>query len=389
MLHGKIRTLQPPACIGIIGGGQLGRMLTMEAKRMGYKVIILDPKPNSPAGQVADEQIEASFSDTNAIRELANRTEVMTYEFEHINAEILCSLESEGYRVYPSGKTLMKIQNKYKQKCMLKNASLKVPKFSAINGLEDLNNKFNEFNSKVILKTCSGGYDGKGNVVISDINNLQQAYQELSDYELMVEEFITYTKELSIIIAKNNDETIAFYPIAENVHKDSILIKSIVPARISNELENEIKDIAKKVIETLDDTGIFCIELFIDSKSSIIINEIAPRPHNSGHYTIEGCITSQFEQLIRIITGMPLGSTKLESPCAMVNILGDSHVNGNYSFDGIESVLKEENCHLHLYGKLQSFFLKKLGHITALDDSSDKAEIKANNALKNIRITSI
>jgi 5-(carboxyamino)imidazole ribonucleotide synthase len=380
----EIFRLKPPSNIGIIGGGQLGRMLVVEAKRMGYNVIVLDPKPNCPAGQVADEQIIADFSDLIALKELSAKTDVLTYEFEHIDVDSLSLIEKDGYKIYPSSKTLRMIQNKYIQKSILKNSGIEVPDFYSVGSLIELTDIFYKFNEKIVLKACTGGYDGKGNIVIKDINKLEEAYEEFSNCELMAEEFIDYTKEVSIIIARNN-EGISFYPIAENIHRNSILINSIIPANISNETEKKIRYMAEKIAEEIDDFGVLCIEFFIDSNLNVLVNEIAPRPHNSGHYTIEGCITSQYEQLIRIITGMPLGSTKLRMPCAMYNILGNNDVNGEYCVSGIESILNIEDCHLHLYGKAESNHLKKIGHITALDDSTEKADLKAKKALGSIK----
>lgn len=381
----EIFRLKPPSNIGIIGGGQLGRMLTVEAKRMGYNIIILDPKANCPAGQIADEQIIAEFSDITALRELSRKTDVITYEFEHIDVELLSLIEKDGYKIYPSSNTLRMIQNKYIQKSIFKKSGIKVPDFYLINSLDELKDIFYKLDEKIILKACKGGYDGKGNIVIKDVNKIEEAYKELCNNELMVEEFIDYIKEVSIIINKNH-EGISFYPVAENIHKDSILINSIIPAKISKETEERIIQMAEKIIETIDDFGVFCIEFFIDSNLNVLVNEIAPRPHNSGHYTIEGCITSQFEQLIRIITGMPLGSTKLRLPCAMYNILGSDDFAGKYCVNGIESILDMEDCYLHLYGKSESKYLKKIGHITALDESVEKANQKAKKAISSIGI---
>jgi 5-(carboxyamino)imidazole ribonucleotide synthase len=385
MSQKKISKLNPPSTIGIIGGGQLGRMLVLDAKRMGYNVIVFDPKPNSPAGQVADEQITAIYGDLNALRNLARKTDVITYEFEHIDVELLTLLEYEGYTIYPSAKTLRLIQNKFVQKSMLNNIGIKVPEFYLINTLKELRDVFYKFGQKAILKTCRDGYDGKGNLVLNDINKLEENYQIFRGLEIMAEEFIHFTKEVSIIVAKNHDD-IVLYPIAENFHENSILINSLIPANISVEIEKQIHIMSKKIVEELDDFGIFCIEFFIDSDSNVLVNEIAPRPHNSGHYTIEGCVSSQFEQHIRIITGMPLGSPKLRLPCAMYNILGNEHVAGTYSVRGVDAILNIKDCHFHLYGKLESKHLKKIGHITVLDDSVGKANNKAKIALSKIKI---
>lgn len=277
------------------------------------------------------------------------------------------------------------IQNKFIQKSILKKAGIKVPDFYSINSLDKLKDIFNKLDQKIILKTCTGGYDGKGNLVIKDANKLKEAYEEFSKRELMAEEFISYEKEVSIIVAKNHDE-ISFYPIAENNHKDSILIKSIIPAKLSKETEEKIIEMAKKVVEIIDDFGVFCIEFFVDSNLNVLVNEIAPRPHNSGHYSIEGCITSQYEQLIRIVTGMPLGSTKLRLPCVMYNVLGNDTVNGKYYINGLESILDIENCYFHLYGKPETNYFKKIGHITALDENIEKASRKAKKAMNSITI---
>lgn len=386
MKNKDISRLFPPGAIGIIGGGQLGRMLCQEAKQMGYRVVVLDPSPDSPAGQVADEQIVADFSNIMSLRELAAKTDVITFEFEHIDVDFLELLENEGFKVVPSASTLMKINNKYLQKSMLKRAGIRVPDFRRIESLQELEGALKNYGGKMLLKLCKGGYDGKGNMVISESDDLKSIYDEVKDLELMAEEFVDYEKEVSIIVARNSKGT-ALYPVAENTHEDSILIKSVVPAEISPEVENKIKDMAERVAEILDDIGIFCIELFLTADSKVLINEIAPRPHNSGHYTIEGCVSSQFEQLVRIMTGMPLGSARLRASCAMYNILGSSDVEGDYSIEGVEEVLGMEDCHLHLYGKPKSGYLKKIGHITALDDSVKTALIKAEKAVKSIKIT--
>ncbi|AHM56095.1 N5-carboxyaminoimidazole ribonucleotide synthase PurK [Peptoclostridium acidaminophilum DSM 3953] len=386
MKNKDISRLFPPGTIGIIGGGQLGRMLCQEAKQMGYRVVVLDPSPNSPAGQVADEQIVADFADITSLRELAAKTDVVTFEFEHLDANALRLIETEGCTVVPSSSTLMKINNKYMQKSMLKKEGIKVPAFRRIRSLEELERALIDYGGKMVLKLCKGGYDGKGNIVISESDDLKSIYDEVSGFELMAEEFVDYVKEVSIIVARNNEGS-ALYPVAENIHKDSILIKSVVPAEISPEAENRIKDMAERVAEVIDDIGIFCIELFLTADSQVLVNEIAPRPHNSGHYTIEGCVASQFEQLIRIMTGMPLGSARLKARSAMYNILGSSDVEGDYSIEGVEEVLGMEDCHLHLYGKPKSGYLKKIGHITALDDSMESALSKAQKAIESIKIT--
>lgn len=382
----RLSRLYPPGTIGIIGGGQLGRMLCQEAKQMGYRVVVLDPSPDSPAGQVADEQIVADFSNMVSLRELAAKTDVITFEFEHIDANSLGLLEAEGCKVVPSATTLMKINNKYMQKSLLKKAGIKVPEFRRIDSLEELEGALKDYGGKMVLKLCTGGYDGKGNLVLSHSDDIKSIYDNISGFELMAEEFVDYVKEISIIVARNSEGT-ALYPVAENTHEDSILIKSLVPAEITPEVENRIKDVAERVAAVLDDIGVFCIELFLTADLQVLVNEIAPRPHNSGHYTIEGCVASQFEQLVRIMTGMPLGSARLRASCVMYNILGGNDLEGAYSIEGVHEVLGIEDCHLHLYGKTKSGYLKKIGHITALGDSAEAALSKAQKAIKSIKIT--
>ncbi|MCD4712073.1 MAG: 5-(carboxyamino)imidazole ribonucleotide synthase [Clostridiales bacterium] len=381
----KINKLFPPATIGVIGGGQLGRMFVFEAKRMGYHVIVLDPKPNSPAGQVADEQIVAGFDDISAYFELAKKTDVITFEFEHINAKILESLENSGYRVVPSSRTLGVIQNKFNQKTMLKRIGVNVPEFSEVNNLDELTNLFQYLDQKAILKSSFNGYDGKGNIVIKSKIELEPAYQMFSGEEVFIEELIDFTKEVSIVVVKNDTE-VSFYPVVENVHQNSILIKTLVPARLTDDVLKKIHDTSLMIVEELDDYGVFCIEFFVDNDSEIIVNEIAPRPHNSGHYTIEGCITSQYEQLVRIVCGMPLGSTHLRQPCAMYNILGNEESKGKYSVSGLDSLFSIKDCHCHIYGKPDTNNLKKIGHITILGETVEEAEDKGRIALNSIRL---
>ena len=384
----EITQLNPPSTIGIIGGGQLGRMVAFEAKRMGYNVAVLDPKQNSPAGQVADRQITAEYSEFKAMKKLAELSDVLTCEIEHVSVDSLNLLELEGYKIYPSSNTLRVIQNKYVQKKLLMNKGINTPAFFKVNSLEEAKELYAHIGNKAILKSCRGGYDGKGNVVINNIAELEQAYYKFSGLEIMMEEFINFQKEVSIIIARNING-IEIYPISENIHMNGILIKSVVPACITKGIEESIQKISKEIIEILDDYGVFCIEFFIDDKGCVLVNEIAPRPHNSGHYSIEGCVCSQFEQLVRVICGMPLGSSKLKSSCVMYNILGSENIEGQYCLSGVDFALGLPDCHLHIYGKAKATHLKKIGHVTALDESMENAEKKAKQALSMLKIESM
>lgn len=385
-MNRKHKILQPPSRIGIIGGGQLGRMITIAAKRLGYTVTILDPTPSSPAGQVADKQIIASFADKYAYQKIAMECDVVTYEFEHIDAGILTDLEAQGYDIYPSGKTLMKIQDKFVQKSILQNAGIPVPDFSKVTNQQELIQLIDRMGFPLVLKTCLGGYDGNGNYVLKDQNGIKHIQEKALKQGFLVEKFVNFERELSVIVARGLNNRLVFYPIVENIHQDGILHLTRVPANIDCDIETKVKKIATAIIDVFDDFGVFCIEMFHTAGGEIYINEIAPRPHNSGHYTIEACVTSQFEQLVRVITGMPLGSVKLCSPCVMANILGNDTVDGQYRFEGIEEILGEDDVFLHIYGKFHSKKRKKIGHITVIDNSPEVAETKAIKVLNQLKI---
>lgn len=385
MIECITNALYPPGTIGVIGGGQLGRMFVFEAKRMGYRVVVLDPKVNSPAGQVADEQIVGGFDDAWAYRELAQKSDVITFEFEHINVQLLALLEQAGSRVIPSSRTLAVIQNKYIQKVMLQRIGVKVPAFYKVESVDELKTAFFDLKQKAILKSCTDGYDGKGNVVVKEADDLEEAYGSLGRSDMLIEEWIDYTKEVSVIVVKSHTG-VFFYPVVENIHHSSILIKTLVPAGISSDVSEKIQVASEKIVNELDDLGVYCIEFFVKPDGEVLVNEIAPRPHNSGHYTIEGCVTSQFEQLVRVVCGMPVGSTQLRMPCAMYNILGNQSVDGEYSVSGLEGLFHTPDCHFHLYGKSDTKNLKKIGHVTVCGETVDIADDRGRQALKNIRI---
>jgi 5-(carboxyamino)imidazole ribonucleotide synthase len=364
-------------------------MLAFEAKRMGYSVTVLDPTPHSPAGQVCDAQITASFQDAEAIRALAAQSDVLTYEFEHIHADILCTLESEGTCVVPSGNTLKCIQNKYMQKTRLQAAGLPVPAFMRIDGRKDIDTAAEVFGYPVVLKTCTGGYDGKGNYVIQRPKEADIGYAALgaNRIPLMAEAFVPFDRELSILAARDAEGRCVLYPIADNLHEGNILRRTQVPASLSNAAAEAVTSAAQGVLQALDDAGLFCIELFLTGEDRVYINEIAPRPHNSGHYTIEACYTSQYEQLLRIMTGLPLGSARLRSPAVMLNLLGDDQVRGGYAVTGYAQILSKEGVYPHLYGKAATQPLKKIGHITVLGDTLKDAAEKADSLLQALRFT--
>ncbi|HHW66309.1 MAG TPA: 5-(carboxyamino)imidazole ribonucleotide synthase [Epulopiscium sp.] len=370
--------------IGIIGGGQLGKMMILEAKKMGFYVIILDPTFNCPAHSIADEHIVANFNDTIAIRKLADRADIITYEFEHIDAEVLKVLEEEGHKIYPTPRSLEIIQNKYEQKMLLKKKRIPVPEFMYIADEEDMMEAGEQFGYPFILKSCRGGYDGKGNVVVHSPQEIKSAFESLGGYEqeLMAEEFIPFTKEISVLACRGIDGDIAVYPVGENEHEDNILIQTKVPAQITKTLTTKAMSLANRVMKVFEGVGMFCVEMFVTEDKRILINEVAPRPHNSGHYSIEGCVTSQFEQHIRAITGLPLGDTTLILPTVMRNILGDMEGNGEAFVYGAEEALKVPGVKIHIYGKENTSPKRKMGHLTVtaqtLEEAAERAQIAAN-----------
>lgn len=373
--------------IGIIGGGQLGKMMILDAKRLDYYFVILDPSEHCPAHGIADEHIIAGFEDFDAILKLAEKVDVVTYEFEHINLSALQELERKGYKVYPSGETLSHIQNKYFQKQWLQAHQIPVPGFMQVSSYEDLLQAEKYFSYPLILKTCTGGYDGKGNAVIRDAAGIQKAYEALGagKLPLMVEECISFEKEVSVLACRSVNGEISIFPIAENVHCNSILDETTVPADISIFTEEEAVMVARKCIEAFSAYGMLCVELFVTRDGHVLVNELAPRPHNSGHYTIEGCYTSQYEQHIRAILGLPLGDTSLIRPTVMKNIIGDH--NGKANLTGLTDAYQYGTVKVHIYGKETVSKGRKMGHITATGNTIGEALLKVRDAHQHIRFS--
>lgn len=368
-------SITQPVKLGIVGGGQLGKMLAMEAKRMFMEVIILDPSPDCPASGFADKVIVGSFSDEKKIYELAKIADLITYEIELANSKALEELTNEGYIVHPSPKTLNIIQNKYRQKKFLKENGIDIPNFEIVTSQSDLEKKCIDYGFPVMLKACENSYDGRGNFLIQNREQIAAAFSFFSGRRCMIEEFIEYKKEISIMIARNASGDISYFPIGENIHKDNILYITTVPAKIDKEVESKAIELAIKTINSLKGAGIFGIEMFVDKNNNVLVNEIAPRPHNSGHYTIEACSISQFEQHIRAILDLPLPKPFLISNAIMINLLGPKEVEGFYEINGIDKLFAIEGVKLHIYGKKSTKFHRKLGHITVLTRNKDPIEI--------------
>jgi 5-(carboxyamino)imidazole ribonucleotide synthase len=381
----KDKKIYPPSTIGIFGGGQLGKMLTQAAKKMGYNVITLDPTPNSPCAQVADEQIIATFDDYSAAEKLAEESDVLTYEFENVDADIIEHLEKKGNIIFPPSLALRITQNRIKEKEFLKKIGIPVTDFRAITSRSDLKSAQKELGLPAMLKTATGGYDGKGQTLLKTEKDILSVPEDLFFGELIWEKYVPFTKEISVICARGTVGELKTFPVSENVHRKNILYISSVPASISRETETKAAEIARRISEGLEAVGVIGVEMFLCEDEVILVNEIAPRVHNSGHYTIEACYTSQFEQHVRAICGMPLGKTELLSPVAMINILGEERGSGKNCLAGIAEALSIPGVSLHLYGKKEAKAGRKMGHLTVLADSTSGATSRAEKAIDYLR----
>ena len=354
--------------LGIIGGGQLGMMITEAAKNLSdaiSEITVLDPTDNCPAAQAGAKQIVADFKDELAILKLAEQSDIITYEIESGNTDVLSKLKAE---IEPSPSTLGIIQDKLSQKTFLSENGLPVSQFYEISSLDDLREKIKDLGLPVLLKSRRDAYDGRGNFKITSSDDVEKAYQHFDGKSLMVEKFVNFKMEVSVIAARNTKGDIAIYPLVENIHENNILKVTIVPARVSDDVISNAGVIAKKTMEVLKGAGVFGIEMFIDQDNKILINEIAPRVHNSGHHTLQSCKTSQFEQHLRAILGLELGSTDLVHKTVMCNILGPDGFEGKYK----PVQLEKDGAYLKMYGKDVSKPQRKLGHFNVVDLSDSK-----------------
>jgi len=370
----------PGATVGVVGGGQLGRMLAEAASPLGVDVVALDPTPDCPAVPPAADQVVADFDDPDAVRELAERADVLTYEIELADPDALESVAEEfDVEVHPTPGTLRTIQDKLVQNRALADAGVPVPDFEAVNGADDLREAFDELGSPLMLKRRTGGYDGRGNAPVASV---AEAREEFGDDDLggfVAEALVDFERELSVIAARGDGET-ATFPVAENVHEAEVLRESVVPARTSETVRERATAVATDVLGALDGRGVFGVELF-EVEGNVLVNEIAPRPHNSGHYTIEGCHTSQFEQYARAVLGLPLGDTTLRDPTVMANVLGEPDAETRPAvLDGVPEILDEDRLALHWYGKREVRPLRKLGHVTAVGSDRERLLARARAA---------
>jgi len=370
--------------LGVIGGGQLGLMLTEAANQMPEyisHVIVLDPTPNCPASKAGAKQIIADFKDEDAILELAEKSDIITYEIESGNSDVLKKLEDKSI-INPSPETLKIIQDKLEQKKFLLKNKIPIAEFKEVNNLDELKKIIINFGLPVLLKVRKDAYDGRGNYKISSTDEISKAYSSFNNKPLMVEKFVDFKMEVSVIASRNTNGEISTYPVVENIHEENILRMTIAPARVSDVVRNKAESIAHKTMEVLKGAGVFGIEMFVTSDDEILINEIAPRVHNSGHHTLQSSKTSQFEQHLRAILGLELGSTELIHHTVMYNVLGPDNFHGKYK----PITINADDAFLKMYGKEISKPKRKLGHFNVVDiDNSKNTEklIERVNEIKN------
>jgi len=365
--------LEPePRTVGVIGGGQLCRMLCEALSPLGLEVVFVDPTPDAPACHVARHQIVGGFDDHDAVAELAERADVLTYDIELADPDVVESVAEEvSVPVHPNPDTLRTIQDKYVQKEALTGEGVPVPAYRAVENVEDLRAAADELGLPLMLKAREGGYDGRGNYPVETEDDFEDALEAVEG-KVMVEEFVDYDRELAVMASQGDGET-TLYPVTETVHREEILRRTVTPARTDEETRERAREVAREVLNVMEGRGVYGIEMFEDD-GEILVNEIAPRPHNSGHWTIEGTRVSQFEQHGRAVAGLPLGSAELRAPTVSVNILGKEGPR-DISLAGVDDLLASD-AHLHWYGKKEERPLRKMGHFTLTDsDGTDIDEL--------------
>lgn len=360
----------PGATLGMLGGGQLGRMFTVAARTLGYHVIVLDPDPDSPAGRVADEHLHAAYGDVWALDRLAGACNVVTTEFENIPAATLQRLAAHA-PVRPSARAVEIAQDRIREKTFVRNLGLPTAPFHPVCTPEDFETAIAAVGLPAILKRAALGYDGKGQVKVEQAGELRAAFDSLGGVACVLERRLDLALEVSVVLARGTDGAHVCFPVAENQHRHGILHMSIVPARVGPDLAERAREMALAIARGLDYVGVMAVEFFITEDGELLVNEIAPRPHNSGHYTLDACMTSQFEQQVRAVCGLPFGDTRLLSPVVMVNLLGDLWPDGGVP--DWSALLASATAKLHLYGKREARPGRKMGHFCVLGDDVDAA----------------
>jgi 5-(carboxyamino)imidazole ribonucleotide synthase len=364
-----VKTVLPGAKIGVLGSGQLGRMFAIAARRMGYRVHTYSPDRDSPTGQIADVEIDAPYEDLDRVREFASGVDVVTFEFENVPAAT-AEAASECALVRPAGSVLHITQHRLREKTFLRDHGFPVTRFEAIRTLEDLRRVMPQF-GPAILKTAGFGYDGKGQYRVRTLTEAEKAWRAMGGQEAVLEAVVDFEAELSVAAVRSADGECAFFEPFRNTHLNGILDVTTCPAPFDGAITRRAHELARAVLEALNVTGVLCVEFFLDSGGRLLINELAPRPHNSGHLTIDACITSQFEQQLRAVCGLPLGSTMMFRPAAMANLLGDLWNDAEPDWAAACSLPEVK---LHLYGKSDARYGRKMGHLTATADTANSAE---------------
>ena len=364
-----IQPILPGATIGVLGSGQLGRMFAIAARRMGYRVHTFSPDQDTPTGQIADVEVVAPYNDLDAVRNFARNVGVVTFEFENVPADTAQAAASCA-PVRPSGSILHTTQQRIREKSFLTSAGLPTTPYREIHSSDDLARALSELGCPAILKTAAFGYDGKGQVRVESEERAEAAWDAIGRQEAVLEAFIDFDREISVVAARGADAAFVHYNPAENQHSRHILDVSIAPARVPPAVAKEAVEMTRCVLEKLGVVGVLCVEFFVTRYGRLLINELAPRPHNSGHLTVDACVTSQFEQQLRAVCGLPLGSTAMHCPAAMANILGDLWSQREPDW---AAACAFPNVKLHLYGKLAPRPGRKMGHLTALHHDAEEA----------------
>ncbi|MFB6094151.1 MAG: 5-(carboxyamino)imidazole ribonucleotide synthase [Halanaeroarchaeum sp.] len=372
----------PGATIGVVGGGQLGRMLAAAASPLGVDVIVLDPTPDCPAVPPAADQVVADFDDEAAVRDLASRVDDLTVEIELADPDALRAVAREtGTLVHPAPSDVEMTRDKLREARRLDDAGIPVAAFRRVDDADDLRGALDDLGSPLMLKARRGGYDGRGNALVESVAAARDYFGDLEGF--VAERAVDFVRELSTIGVRGADDTDTF-PVVENVHEEEILRETLAPARTTESVIDRAAAVAESVLAELDGRGVFGIELFETRDGEVLVNEIAPRPHNSGHYTIEGAVTSQFEQHVRAVLGRPLGDTGLRDPTAMVNLLGTGESSRPAALSGVGDALAVDGAHLHWYGKREVRPLRKMGHLTATGTDAAAARETARAARDEI-----
>ena len=363
------RIIDPNSTIGVFGSGQLGRMFAIEARKMGYRVHTFSPESDTPTGQVADIETQAAYEDLDAVRQFARSVDVITFEFENVPAAAV-EAASQFIDVFPKGEILYTTQNRVREKTFLAEYGFPVTQFRHVKTIEDINKGADEIGLPAVLKTAGFGYDGKGQTRLGTVADIEPAFAGLNGQDAVLEAFVAFEKEVSVVCARDQKGSFVHYGVIENEHTDHILDVSFAPAIVSARTLNEAVDISRNIADTIGYVGTLCVEFFLTTDEELLVNELAPRPHNSGHLTFDACVTSQFEQQLRSVCGLPLGSTEFYRPAAMANLLGDLWQNGEPDW---AAALCDPNVKLHLYGKMEPRKGRKMGHLTAIADNVDSA----------------